>query len=95
MIKRIEMVLPNYEVIIEENKGLINNMEIHIKDEDIKDIIRIIRNWKKEYKSKTIDNMYSIRVISDSEETVYKFIDDFPDDYYLLEELLGVLYDRR
>jgi len=39
--------------------------------------------------------MYSIRVISDSEETVYKFIDDFPDDYYLLEELLGVLYDRR
>ena len=47
MIKRIEMVLPNYEVIIEENKGLINNMEIQIKDEDIKDIIRIIRNWKK------------------------------------------------
>ena len=39
--------------------------------------------------------MYSIRVIADSEEAVYKFIDDFPDDYYLLEELLGVLYDRR
>ena len=96
MIEKLEMHLPNYEVQINNSDALINGKKIRINDNDIINLIRIIRMWKTSYEN---DNnlekeKYYIFLKTDKEETIFNFISSFPNDFYHLTNFLGDLYVR-
>ena len=94
MIEKLEMHLPNYEVHISTDDALINGIKVDVNDEIIKDIIRIMRTWKPEYKNNNgIDKeKYYIYLKTSKEETTFSFISSFPDNFYQLTNCLGDLY---
>ena len=97
MIEKLEMHLPNYEVQINNSAALINGKKIRINDNDIINLLRIIRMWKTNYED---DNniekeKYYIFLKTDKEETIFNFISSFPDDFYHLTNFLGDLYVRK
>lgn len=94
MVNKIEIMIPNYSAIINEGNCFINDHEINVNKSDIDEIIRIIRDWKQEYKALFAEEIYTIRVITDKDNVVYKFYNAFPKDFYLLSDYLGDLYDR-
>jgi hypothetical protein len=94
MVDKIEIMIPNYSAIINEGKSFINDREVEVKENDIEEIVRIIRDWKQEYKARFAEDIYTIRVFAEDEEVTYRFYSAFPDDFYLLVDYLGVLYDR-
>ena len=91
---KIEIDLPIYKCVICEGESIINNKKVMVTSNDISDIVRIIRDWKPEYKNTFSQDIYTIKIITDKEEIVHKFFNAFPDDYIMLEKLLGDLYDR-
>lgn len=96
MVEKIKINIPNYIVDIDKDKCIINDKEIYINKEDIDGIIRIIRNWKNEYRGFIPSgNEYNIVINSDGKEYIYKFINAFPDDFFILNTFLGGLYDRK
>ena len=80
---------------IKNNVVKINNKEKNIDDEDINNLIRIIRNWDNEYKSnKIIDGEQFIIKLNTSKGTeVIKGKGDYPKNYHAFKELVGRLYD--
>ena len=92
MIEIIEMHLPNYEIQISNNDALINGKKIKLNDDDIKNIIRIIRMWKPSYNNGVEKEKYYIYLKTNKEESKISFISSFPDDFYHLTDFLGVLY---
>ncbi len=91
MVKKIIMELPNYNVFIDNNECKINDKLITITQKDMENIIRCIRNWKKEYiNSNIIDGTKYFIIINNSDE--YSFLNDTPDDFNCLIEVLGDLY---
>ena len=97
MIEKLEMHLPNYEVQISNTNSFINGRKIIINDEDIRNIIRIIRLWKNLYKDVNgLDKeKYYIYIKTDKEETFINFISNFPADFSHLTAFLGDLYVRK
>ncbi len=95
MVKKIEIDIPGYNAIINDKLCLINGKKIIINENDINDIIRIIRTWKTEYKNKFSEDIFTIKVITDTEEVLYKFNSEFPKDFYLLEKCMENIYDRK
>lgn len=96
MIERIEMDIFSYKVLIENNKCVINNKLCNLLDDDISNIIRIIRDWKYEYRDNTIigENHYFIRIISEGFEYIYNFYSNFPGDFKTLVDYIGGIYAR-
>ena len=94
MIKKIEIKIPNYTAIIKKGKSFINDCEIDVNKTDIDEMVRIIRDWKEEYKARFAEDIYTVRIITDKEDVTYRFYNAFPDDFNLLVDYLGVLYDR-
>ena len=96
MIDRIEMDVFNYKVLIENDKCVINEMVCILENDDIDNIIRIIRNWKYEYRNNTIigENHYFINIMSEGKEYVYNFDNEFPDDFKTLVDYIGGIYAR-
>ena len=91
------MHLPNYEVHISDSIALVNGKKISINEDNMKNIIRIIRNWEPSYKSDNAieKEKYYIHLKTDKEESVINFIGSFPDDFYHLTDFLGGLYVRK
>ena len=96
MIDRIEIYLPGYIGILSQENAIINNKNISINEEDIENIIRIIRSWNKNYIAKYLDkNTYRIRLYSDNKMlSEYYFNNLFPDDFDDLIRVIGDIYDR-
>ena len=94
MVKSIELLLPFYKAIICEGESIINDKKVNVTKNDIDEIVRIIRDWDTEYRNTFSQDIYTIKVITDKGEYVYKFLNAFPDDYYLLEKFIGDLYAR-
>lgn len=95
MVKKIEIDIPGYNAIINNKLCLINGKKIITKENDINNIIRIIRTWKTEYKNKFSEDIFTIKVITDTEEVLYKFNSEFPKDFNLLEKCMENIYDRK
>ena len=97
MISRIEMFISGYNVLIENNrKCFINDKECILKSDDIDNIVRIIRNWKYCYNNSKLfgESHYIIKVICANEEVIYKFNNDFPDNFLELVRYIGGMYAR-
>lgn len=94
MVKRIEIDIPKWKAIIVEGESLINDKNILLDGSNMQDIIRIIRNWNNEYVSNFIEEIYSIKIILDNGEDIFKFYNRFPKDFYKLNEYLEELYER-
>lgn len=95
MMLYIEMMLPNYVVFINKNNCTINDKKIKISDEDIDNIIRIIRYWDNIYQSDILDGREYFISIRSNHEIMYRFRNKFPSDFNLLINYLGGLYDRK
>ncbi len=94
---KIEMNIPNYKLIIKENKGIINDKSVFITKDDYYDIFRVIRLWKESYKDNSIinENKYYINIYEDG-KLVDKFEFDgaFPDNFHNLVSIIGEIYGR-
>ena len=96
MINKIEMNIPNYKVFINNGKCTINDIEKSITQEDIDSILRTIRFWDNKYIGNGIkEEDYTILLYEDDEIVgEYLFDRKFPDDFYLLLEIIGGIYAR-
>lgn len=96
MINKIEMYLPNYNVIIDNNNAYINDKTLLLNEEDIDNIIREIRAWKEEYKKNALEESdYYIRLYNNDELVkAHLFHGSFPENFNNLLEIVGDLYDR-
>ena len=97
MIYKIEMLIPSYKVSIIGNKGIINNKEVPITEEDIDSIARDIRLWKPSYKGNHIvDTVHYIYLYDENDNKIgsFTFDGDYPDDFHNLVDTVRVLYDK-
>ena len=97
MINRIEMELPSYKVSINDGICIINDDEVSITKEDIDNILRTIRLWNNNYIGNGIkEDTYTI-LLYDGKNIIDKYTFDraFPEDFSLLLEVIGAIYDRR
>ena len=100
MIKRLEMMIIHYNVLIDLEKDnihcLINDKICNLEKEDVDNIIRIIRSCNNlEYSKKVIgETEYYINIIYDNKEDKYIFSNQFPTNFNELVEYIGGTYDR-
>ncbi len=96
MINKIEMYLPNYNVIIDDNNAYINDKTLLLNAEDIENIIREIRAWKEDYKKNALEESdYYIRLYNNDELVkAHLFHDSFPENFKNVVDIVGDLYDR-
>ena len=97
MIYKIEMNIPNYVLIVKDNKGIINDKSIYITKTDIDDIARIIRSWKNIYKGNNINETnYYIKLFDKDDNNIgsYDFDGDYPSDFQELVYVIKNIYDR-
>jgi len=97
MINKIEMIIPNYNVSIIGDKGIINNKEVPITEDDIDSIARDIRLWKSTYKgSHLVDTVHYIYLYDENDNKIgsFTFDGDYPDDFHNLVDTVRVLYDK-
>lgn len=96
MINKMEIKLVNYVVIIENETCYINNKEIKLNDNDIDNIIRIIRNWNSKYTNKEIisEKIDYINIFENNKKYTYLFDGNYPIDINKLIFYIGDMYAR-
>ena len=96
MVDKIEIKLIDYELIIESNICYINNKTIPLKEEDIDNIIRIIRNWNNNYTNKKVigENNDYIYIYKNNKKYSYTFKNEYPKDIDNLTSYIGDMYAR-
>lgn len=96
MIDKIEIKLMNYELIIENKTCHINDKNVILNDYDIDNIIRIIRNWNKEYTNNKIigENHDYIFIYENNKKYSYLFNNNYPTNINNLVSYIGDMYDR-
>ena len=98
MLNIIDMDIDGYHVFIDNDNSrcIINDKLCKLKEDDVGNIIRIIRNWDDVYINNKIigENHYSIRIVCDGEEYCYRFYNEFPSNFLELVCYIGGLYDR-
>ena len=93
----IRIVLPNNYAMINDYIGIINDKQVLLNEDDINNLLRIIRYWHNEYRNDKIISKeeYFITINTDGEEETINFNGSYPDDLYILLDFLGDLYDRK
>ena len=83
-------IYPNKNIVIIEGKPY------EIKTEDIRELLRIIRNWDNAYySSKGIDgNRFEVVVYSKGEKTIMRGLRKLPDNYDSFVSLVRSIYGR-
>lgn len=96
-MKSIRIVLPNNYTMINDYIGIINDKQVLLNEDDINNLLRIIRYWHNEYRNDKIISKeeYFITINTDDEEETINFNGSYPDDLYILLDFLGDLYDRK
>lgn len=96
MIDKIEIKLMNYKLILENQKCYINNKDIKLNDEDIDNIIRIIRNWNNNYTNNKVigENHDYIYIYKNNHKHSYLFNNNYPSDINNLISYIGDMYVR-
>lgn len=96
-MKSIRIVLPNNYAMINDYIGIINGKQVLLNEDDINNLLRIIRYWHNEYRNDKIISKenYFITINTDDEEETINFNGSYPDDLYILLDFLGDLYDRK
>ena len=96
-MKNIRIVLPNNYAMINDYIGIINDKQVLLNEDDINNLLRIIRYWHNEYRNDKIISKeeYFITINTDDEEETINFNGSYPDDLYILLDFLGDLYDRK
>ena len=96
-MKSIRIVLPNNYAMINDYIGIINGKQVLLNEDDINNLLRIIRYWHNEYRNDKIisKEKYFITINTDDEEETINFNGSYPDDLYILLDFLGDLYDRK
>ena len=96
-MKSIRIVLPNNYAMINDYIGIINDKQVLLNEDDINNLLRIIRYWHNEYRNDKIISKeeYFITINTDDEEETINFNGSYPDDLYILLDFLGDLYDRK
>ena len=102
MIKAIEIIISNG--VINENSYLIsytnktcyyNNKKVNVSDEFLNNLENIILYWKKEYGNSNIIDIeeFKVNVYSNDGIESYHGKGIYPNNYKLLKEMLGDLYE--
>ena len=96
-MKSIRIVLPNNYAMINDYIGIINDKQVLLNEDDINNLLRIIRYWHNEYRNDKFISKeeYFITINTDDEEETINFNGSYPDDLYILLDFLGDLYDRK
>ena len=97
-MKNIYILIENIKIIeisidVLKETITINNKEKIITKEQIKDLIRIIRNWDNEYHNSNIIDAESflIKITTDKEIEIIKGKGNYPSNYKMLKEWISDL----
>ena len=82
---------------VKKNTITINSIKKEITNKQISDLIRIIRNWKKEYYDpETIDGeCFNITIKTDDGDFVIKGRGQYPINYTIFKEWIREVYESR
>lgn len=97
----IEILITNHEqstnifIDTKNNKITINTKEKDISQENIYNLLRIIRNWQKTYfNSKIIDGeSFVIKISTDDGIDIIEGRGDYPSNYSSLKDWIGEVYE--
>lgn len=102
-MKSIEISLTNLSnniyilIDIKNNKITINNKQTTIDEEQINNLLRIIRTWKSNYQNnhKIIDSeKFEIKIDTQEGTDIIIGNGKYPENYFEFKEWIGELYDR-
>ena len=89
----IDSQTENKDIYIDVIKKIIiiNNKEQKITEEQIYELIRIIRTWKNEYSNSNIigAERFLIKIETKNETEIIKGSGEYPDNYILLKEWIS------
>ena len=89
----IDNKISNIDIYIDVLKEtiIVNNQEQKITEEQIDDLIRIIRTWKNEYSNPNIIDAESFFIKIDTKDgiEIIKGSGEYPKDYILLKEWIS------
>ena len=96
-MKRIEIIIDsktaNFDVYIDVVKKtiIVNNNDHKITEEQIDDLVRIIRTWKNEYNNQNVidSESFFIKIDTNTGTEIIKGSGEYPDNYILLKEWLS------